>query len=336
VPGTLIEAFGDNGAYYASDSNDNGTAQHPFDLKVPAGVGFELVMTTGEGTPDAVTSPIGWRDSTGEIRTRLMLRNGDQIDLGHVPLHMSRNEAAGDDLDDDGVLDKPWVLDDVGGKNPLTQCDADGDGVDDWNDDDHGGYHYGGNTKNPQDHDDDGIPNVYDKDHSHGAEDSDGDGLPDGVDANRHNDRNHGNDDLMGDCDKDGYNDDDHDRDGYHDDDGDRDGYHDDDNDHDGDHDDDDSGTCSPPTTTTTSTTGRTTSTTTSATTTTVTTPTATVTTPTTTVTTPTTTLPMPPVADLVAGQQQYAQQCDICHGTGSSSDLAGPNVRPVISNLAS
>ena len=100
VPGTVIEAFGDNGSYYAVDSSDDGTAQHPFNLEVPVGVGFELVMTTGEGTPDEVHSPIGWRDSSGEIKTRLMLRNGDRIDLGHVPLHMSRNEAAADDLDE--------------------------------------------------------------------------------------------------------------------------------------------------------------------------------------------------------------------------------------------
>ena len=247
VPGTMIEAFGDNGSYYAVESNDDGTTRHPFELDVPVGVGFQLVMTTGEGTPDEVVTPIGFRDSTNAIRTRMKLGDGERVDLGHVPLYLSRNEAAADDLDNDGVLDKPLVLDDVGARNPLTQADADGDNLDDWNDPDHGGYQYDDSIINPQDIDDDGIPNVYDTDYSGSTDDSDRDGLPDIMDANRHNDRDHGNDDLSDDCDKDGYSDDDRDHDGFHDDDDDRDGYHDDDLDRDGRHDDDDddTGTCS-------------------------------------------------------------------------------------------
>lgn len=30
VPGTMIEAFGDNGSYHVVESNDNGTSRHPF------------------------------------------------------------------------------------------------------------------------------------------------------------------------------------------------------------------------------------------------------------------------------------------------------------------
>jgi len=252
VPGTVIEAFGDNGSYYAVDSNSNGTARHPFRLKLPAGVGFHLVMVTGEGSPDQVVTPIGFRDSSGSVRTRLMLGAGDSIDLGHVPLPMSRNAAAADDRNNDGVLDSPMILDDVGASNPLSQSDADDDGMDDWNDPDHGGYQYDDRLTDPQDDDDDGIPNRYDGDHQARSDDSDADGLPDSVDANRHNERDHANDDLSDDCDHDGYNDDDRDHDGYHDDDSDRDGYHDDDLDHDGHHDgdeddesSDDSGSCS-------------------------------------------------------------------------------------------
>ena len=240
VPGTLIEAFGDNGSYYAVDSRNDGTAQHPFELDLPAGVGLRLVMTTNEGTADAVTAPIGFRDSSGRVRTRLMMDDGEKIDLGYVPLPMGRNAAAADDRDDDGVLDEPMILDDVGANNPLLQADADDDGLDDWDDPDHGGYHYPEDIADPQDHDDDGIPNSYDDDYQARSDDSDGDGLPDIVDANRHNERDHSNDDLSDDCDHDGYNDDDHDRDGFHDDDADRDGYHDADADHDGRHDGDD------------------------------------------------------------------------------------------------
>ena len=357
VPGTLIEAFGDNGAYYAVESKDNGTNHHPFKLNAPVGVGFELVMTTGVGTPDEVIQPIGFRDSTGAVRTRLMLGKNEKIDLGHIPLYMSKNEAAAEDVDEDGVLDQPMVLDDVGAKNPLTQADADGDNVDDWDDPDHGGYQYDHSTTNPQDVDDDGIPNVYDSDYSHGPDDSDGDGLPDSVDANPYNDPGSHNDGLLDDCDKDGYNDDDMNHDGFHDDDGDRDGYHDDDMNHDGQHDEDGSGTCSSPTTTTTTvptttTTGPTTTTTTTvptttttspATTTTTTAPSTTTTVPTTTTTTTvpttttttthhddtTTTLPPPPPPP--AGQLIYEQKCGGCH---SASPYDNSGFAPDIANF--
>ncbi|MGB5275978.1 MAG: hypothetical protein WBP02_02245, partial [Gammaproteobacteria bacterium] len=74
----MIEAYGDNGSYYAVKSTDDGTAKHPFTLEVPAGVGFHMVMVTGEGTSDEVVTPIGYRDSSGTVRTRLMLKNGEQ------------------------------------------------------------------------------------------------------------------------------------------------------------------------------------------------------------------------------------------------------------------
>ena len=242
VPGTRIEAFGDNGSYYAVESERNGSARHPFTLKLKPGVGFRLAMVTGEGTADEVVTPIGFRDSSGRVRTRLMLGKGEKIDLGHVPLPMGRNAASGHDRDGDGVLDQPMVLDDVGARNPLLQSDVDEDDVNDWDDPDHGGYHYGHGTDDPQDHDDDGVPNVYDDD-DEGPHDGDydGDGLPNNSDANVHNAHDHDNDDLDEDCDGDGYHDDDDDHDGFHDDDHDRDGYHDDhDGDNDSDHDGDD------------------------------------------------------------------------------------------------
>ncbi len=239
VPGTVIEAYGDNGSYYVVDSEQNGTARHPFNLKLPAGIGFRLVMITNEGTPEQVVTPLGFRDSTGKIRTRFVLGKDDNVDLGFVPLPMSKNEAADLDLDGDGVLDSVMVLDDVGAGNPLVFADADEDGVSDWNDDDHGGYQYGQGTVDPQDHDGDGVINRYDRDYQAPPTDSDRDGLPDNVDANPRNERDHDNRGLRFDRDGDGYLDDDRDRDGYHDDDKDRDGYHDDDHDRDGYHDDD-------------------------------------------------------------------------------------------------
>jgi cytochrome c553 len=242
VPGTLIEAFCDNGAYYSVNSTQNGTDQHPFRLDLPPDLGCRLVMTTNEGTAQEVVSPIGFLDSDNILHTRLVLKNNTVIDLGHVALPMSHAEAANSDTDGDGILDAPFILDNYqsqGARNPLKQIDADNDGIDDWQDPDHGEEHrYTGNTTDPLDVDGDGIPNRYDDDFIPEINDTDKDGIPDHIDANPDNHRNgngHFNDDLDGD----GYHDDDHNRDGFHDDDTDRDGFHDDDQDRDGFHDDD-------------------------------------------------------------------------------------------------
>ncbi len=116
MPGTIIEAYGDNGSYYVIHSDQNGTARHPFNLDLPAGIGFRLVMITNEGTKEEVITPLGFRDSSSKVRTRFVLGKNDSIDLGYVPLPTSRNEAADRDHDGDGVM----VLDDVGAGNPLV------------------------------------------------------------------------------------------------------------------------------------------------------------------------------------------------------------------------
>jgi len=78
-------------------------------------------MTTNEGTNDEVISPIGFRDNTTQVRSRIMLGAGDKI--GHIALAMSRAEAAADgdndndndndDINNDGMLDSPFILDDM-------------------------------------------------------------------------------------------------------------------------------------------------------------------------------------------------------------------------------
>lgn len=247
VPGTMIEAIADNGGYYVTHSTNNGTSQHPFSLEVPAGMGVRLVMTTNEGNADEVKSPIGFRDNTAQEHSRIVLGDGDLIEIGHVPLAMSRAQAAGDvdgdgdndDIDNDGLLDSPFMLDDS--QSPLAHADADADGMNDFDDPDHGGYQYSIGVQDPLDHDNDGVPNTIDPDYvpAVGFMDSDRDGLHDDT-----NDMNTGNieglnsrfiDDLQGY----GYHQDDENHDGFHDDDANRDGYHDDDLDMDGFHDDD-------------------------------------------------------------------------------------------------
>lgn len=247
VPGTRIEAFGDNGAYYVVRSTDNGTSRHPFRLEVPAGLGIRVVMTTNEDTTDEVVSPIGFRDSSTQVHTRIMPGAGDTIDLGHIALAMSRSEAAGDvdgdgdndDIDNDGVLDSPFMLDDA--HSPLAQTDADQDRLNDFDDPDHGGYSYSAMDIDPLDHDGDGVPNMFDMNYMPGSDyvDDDRDGLHDAT-----NDANPGNvaganSRFIDDLDGDGYHEDDENRDGFHDDDTDRDGFHDGDMDKDGFHDDD-------------------------------------------------------------------------------------------------
>ena len=262
VPGTRIEAFGDSGAYYVTHSSANGTGRHPFTLTVPAGMGIRLVMTTNEGTVQEVMSPIGFRDNTTRMHTRMMLGPGDHVDLGHIALAMSRSEAAGDvdgdgdidDIDNDGMLDSPFMLDDA--RSPLASIDADRDGINDFDDPDHGGYLYRATDKDPIDHDGDGVPNMMDPDYvvAAGFMDVDRDGLHDitndmnpgntaGSNAYFNDDRNtngyHQDDENFDgfhddDKNRDGYHDDDMDRDGYHDSDMNRDGYYDDDMDHDG------------------------------------------------------------------------------------------------------
>jgi len=247
VPGTRIEAFADNGGYYVTHSNNNGTSEHPFILEVPAGMGIRLVMTTNEDTVDEVMSPIGFRDNTNQEHTRIVLGEGDAIEMGYIPLAMSRAQAAGDvdgdgdndDTNNDGVLDSPFML--SVSQSPLAHADADADGMNDFDDPDHGGYQYSGVDMDPLDHDNDGVPNTIDPDYvpAAGFMDIDRDGLHDNT-----NDMNPGNiegsnskfiDDLQGY----GYHQDDENRDGFHDDDVNRDGYHDDDLNMDGFHDDD-------------------------------------------------------------------------------------------------
>ncbi len=245
VPGTKIEAFGDSGAYYVTHSSDNGTGKHPFSLTVPAGMGIRLVMTTNEGTAQEVMSPIGFRDNTTQVHTRLMMRAGERVDLGHIALAMSRAEAAGDvdgdgdndDIDNDGMLDSPFMLDDA--QSPLAAMDTDGDGMNDFDDPDHGGYQYAAMQQDPLDHDGDGVPNMMDPDYVPGAGfvDADRDGLHDNSDDMNPANASGSNAYFMDDRDTDGYHQDDENHDGFHEDDRNRDGFHDDDLDRDGFHD---------------------------------------------------------------------------------------------------
>jgi len=163
VPGTAIEAFGENGEYFITHSETNNTDHHPFVLDgLPAGVGLYLVMVTN----NEIVMPIAFHNSDGQVMARIVLREGQQIDLEHIPLYLNCSQVPSD-IDPDGncILDKPFLLDEMRSRNLLMQMDS-------------GGMMH----NNPQDLDNDGIPNYYDPDFTPYSNDSDGDGIPDTLD----------------------------------------------------------------------------------------------------------------------------------------------------------
>ena len=189
VPGTVIEAYGANGDYVETFSEFNTTGRHPFRLRLKAGVGYYLVMIINEGTENEIVMPIAFPDSQGEVFARITLKEGQEIDLGYVALYMNCAEVPVEsDPDDDCVLDKPFLLNEAGAdgpKNPLKQMDADDDGWNDYDDDDHGyGQHNGQQYQDPQDLDNDRVPNKYDDDFKPGPNDEDEDGIDDDADEN--------------------------------------------------------------------------------------------------------------------------------------------------------
>ena len=160
---------GENGEYFLTYSQTNGKDQHPFLLDdLPAGVGLYLVMITNENTGNEIVMPIAYQTSQGEVMARIVLHEGQQIDLGYVPLYMNCSQIPPADLYPGGncIMDKPFLLDEMGSKNLLMQMDPGSGGMD----------------NNPQDQDNDGIPNYYDPDFTPYPNDADGDGIPDNLD----------------------------------------------------------------------------------------------------------------------------------------------------------
>ncbi|MBE9520789.1 MAG: hypothetical protein IME97_06640 [Proteobacteria bacterium] len=197
VPGTIIEAYGDQGEYFQTSSEFNNTDQHPFQLRLKARVGFYLVMIINEGTENEIVMPIAFPgNKAGDVLvTRILLHEGEVIDLGHIPLFMNCSEVLESDPNEDCVeskpfiLNKPFVLNEAeGSKNPLKKMDADDDGIYDFDDDDHGyGHPSEWQLGDPQDHDNDGVPNYYDDDFIPGPNDEDEDGIDDDDDKNSGN-----------------------------------------------------------------------------------------------------------------------------------------------------
>ena len=195
VPGTLIEAFCDDGSYYVTASESNGTARHPFSLGLPADVDCRIVMITNEDDPDnMVITPIKLRKQDGQSGIAITT-SGEVIDLGHVNLAMSRATMFSDS-NDDGVEDIPREVEldeDTSREVEINNSDndpmdEDGDGIIEvYEDDDSDGVP----NQYDADDDEDGIPDLYDNDHDndgHPENDFDKDGVPNDIDVDDDND----------------------------------------------------------------------------------------------------------------------------------------------------
>lgn len=186
VPGTIIEAYCNDGSYYSVESNDNGTTEHPFELTIPSNLDCRFVMITNEDAAysEWIITPITF-SVDGSTGTYLTI--GQDLDLGNVPLategsgvqeplEVSINgtsveiKSLGNDLldsDNDGVPNVYEDDDSDGAPNKVDE-DDDGDDIPD-------------TAETTDDHDGDGISDIYDND-------DDNDGEADSVDTDYDND----------------------------------------------------------------------------------------------------------------------------------------------------
>ncbi len=161
VPGTLIEAFCEDGSYYHVNSVHNDTSEHPFSIEIPTDITCRLVMTTNEHDESIkVVTPIGL--VTDVSSTTTFRANSKLIDLGHIDLPMDRSEI--NDSTGDGVSDDILMVSTPEGTIIAIELEND-----------------------PMDHDGDGIPNIYEDDDSDGINnyddsDDDDDGIEDDLD----------------------------------------------------------------------------------------------------------------------------------------------------------
>lgn len=196
VPGTLIEAFCEDGSYYSVNSTDNHSDEHPFEIEIPNNLGCSLVMTTNENNETTrVITQIGM--VTSDANGTLFTASGD-IDLGHISLAMDPSDitdANGDHVSDEILyINVDGTLIEIELENPL--------------DDDHDGL-----VNVYEDDDDDAISNYYD-------DDDDGDGKID-SDSGEYYEDDYDMEDNYHDLDGDGIENDedvDDDNDGYPDD----------------------------------------------------------------------------------------------------------------------
>ena len=107
VPGTLIQALCDENRLYSTNSIDNGTTQHPFNLQIPKYSTCSLEMITNEDRPkESVTVSLLF--VANDINSTTLYTTEDSIDLGYIDLPMSRSDIV--DNDSNGIADNPFIV----------------------------------------------------------------------------------------------------------------------------------------------------------------------------------------------------------------------------------
>lgn len=201
VPGTLIEAFCEDGSYHAVDSETNGTSQHPFSLDMPVGVSCRVVMTTNENDlNNKVITPIRFVNASGVGSTAI--KANTDVTLDFIDLALSRDDMLSD-ANQDGVEDSPKeVILDAATSQVLAVIPTANDPLDDDNDGIINVYEDDDNDQinNHDDDDDDGdnLLDIYDNDHDNdnvSDNDLDGDGITNDKDVDDDNDGLHDSED---------------------------------------------------------------------------------------------------------------------------------------------
>ena len=199
VPGTLIEAFCEDGTYTQVTSTQNGTNKHPFNLQVPKNINCKLVMTTNENSPtNRVISNIEFTNGE-KVGTTIKLVN--DLDLTYIPLSLSYADT--NDSNGDHVVDNNLIVNVNINKTLITDSkvsDSNNNGIiDAYDDSDNNDI-----VNAYEDDDKDGIINLHDDKNNNKKPDYLDDDNNDGV-INHNEDRdNNGKPDYIQDNDGDG------------------------------------------------------------------------------------------------------------------------------------
>lgn len=198
VPGTIIEAYCNDGSSYSTTSTNNGTSKHPFTLNIPTNLDCKLVMITNEtaaNPADYIITPLEI-ESDSKIGTYLKINKN--INLGNIPVDTPSVNSAwlpgvrtplkivlnGQEISVKSLSSDPMDTDNDGILNVYENDDNDNlpNKYDD--DDDDNGIKDINEARLDKDHD--GIDDIYDRD-------DDNDGRYDNDDEDNENESNNTN-----------------------------------------------------------------------------------------------------------------------------------------------
>ena len=200
VPGTLVEAFCDDGSYKQVTSTNNGTNEHPFSISVPSSRNCNLVMTMYENNGSKrIINNIGFDNGTQQGTA---LKTDKDINLGNVALPTTYGtgiDSNGDHVNDNrlyvsttGVTVASQIVQDSDNNGKLDAYDdKDGNGVVNAYEDDNAN----GTPNIHEDVNNDGKPDYIEDDNRNGTinflEDNNGNGRADYAETNSQGVENH-------------------------------------------------------------------------------------------------------------------------------------------------